>query len=125
MFFFRIFLCNTRKWFQENGFSRLCFPRNDRSQALVETIFPSVLRRGRCFASSVLFQRCGLTENTIQCWNRFQICGRSIISTALVAAPLRRLSATIHRFKLLGWEKSLRIRPTNTSFLPSANAGVG
>ena len=39
----------------------------------------------------------------------------SAICTALVAAPLRRLSETTHIFTLLGFEKSRRILPTNTS----------
>jgi hypothetical protein len=43
----------------------------------------------------------------------------------LVAAPLRRLSATIHKFNVLSWDSSRRILPTKTSSFPSANRGIG
>ena len=39
------------------------------------------------------------------------------ICTALVAAPLRMLSLTTQRFNPFSMLKSLRILPTNTSFL--------
>ena len=48
-----------------------------------------------------------------------------MICTALVAAPLRRLSATTQRFRELGCEKSRRMRPTKTSSKPSAYFGIG
>ena len=40
--------------------------------------------------------------------------------TAFVAAPLRRLSATIHRSSARSWPGSRRMRPTNTSSLAGA-----
>ena len=49
----------------------------------------------------------------------------SAIWTALVAAPLRRLSLTIHMLSARGWDSSRRIRPTNTSSRPAARSGVG
>lgn len=49
----------------------------------------------------------------------------SAICTALVAAPFRRLSATIQRFKPLSTEWSRRIRPTKTPSLSLANKGMG
>ncbi len=49
----------------------------------------------------------------------------SAICTALVAAPFLKLSATIHMFKVFSCEKSLLIRPTNTSFFPAAISGMG
>ena len=46
--------------------------------------------------------------------------------TALSAAPLRMLSATTHRLRPRGCEKSSRMRPTNTGSLPEAwVTGVG
>ena len=47
------------------------------------------------------------------------------IWTALVAAPLRRLSATHQRLRPFLTEKSRRMRPTKTSSLPSAKRGIG
>ena len=47
------------------------------------------------------------------------------IWTALVAAPLRRLSATHQRLRPFSTEKSRRMRPTKTSSLPSAKRGIG
>src|SRR5687767_8337475 len=49
----------------------------------------------------------------------------SAICTALVAAPLRRLSLTIHIFKVLGWLSSLLNLPTSTSSLSCASIGIG
>ncbi len=49
----------------------------------------------------------------------------SAIWTAFNAAPLRRLSATIHITRPLGWEVSRRMRPTNTSSVPAAIQGCG
>ena len=49
----------------------------------------------------------------------------SAIWTAFVAAPLRRLSDTIHMLNARGWESSGRIRPTKTSSRPSATSGEG
>ena len=45
--------------------------------------------------------------------------------TALVAAPLRRLSATIHRSSARSWPASRRMRPTNTSSWPLASIASG
>ncbi len=44
----------------------------------------------------------------------------SAICTALVAAPLRRLSPTTHMLSACGCDRSSRSRPTNTSSRPSA-----
>ena len=44
---------------------------------------------------------------------------------AFVAAPLRRLSATIHKFIAFSREKSLRILPTKTSSFPATVIGIG
>src|SRR5699024_11414149 len=41
------------------------------------------------------------------------------------AAPFTRLSETTHKWNPLSASKSLRIRPTNTSFFSSALNGVG
>ena len=42
-----------------------------------------------------------------------------------MAAPLRRLSLTIHMLSARGCDSSRRIRPTNTSSRPAARSGVG
>ena len=47
------------------------------------------------------------------------------ICTALVAAPLRRLSLTHQMLRPFSTEKSRRMRPTNTSSLPQALSGMG
>ncbi len=53
-------------------------------------------------------------------------CSRySAICTALVAAPLRRLSLTIHMFSVFGWLSSLRNLPTKTSSFSCAHSGIG
>ena len=49
----------------------------------------------------------------------------SAICTALVAAPLRRLSETIHMLRVLGCVSSTRKRPTNTSSRSWAFMGMG
>ena len=49
----------------------------------------------------------------------------SAICTALVAAPLRRLSETSQRARPFGSATSSRMRPTNTSSLPSPSRGMG
>ncbi len=49
----------------------------------------------------------------------------SAIWTAFVAAPFRRLSATIHILSVFGWLSSRRIRPTKTSSFPWAYKGIG
>src|SRR5437867_4167886 len=47
------------------------------------------------------------------------------ICTALVAAPLRKLSATTHSTRPCGTVGSLRMRPMKTSSLPSISSGIG
>ena len=54
-----------------------------------------------------------------------QPVSRSAIWTALRAAPLRRLSATIHRLIAPGTARSSRTRPTNTSSVPTHSTGCG
>ena len=49
----------------------------------------------------------------------------SAICTALVAAPLRRLSLTHQKSRVLGRLRSWRMRPTKTSSLPAATAARG
>ena len=49
----------------------------------------------------------------------------SAICTALVAAPLRRLSLTHQKARPLGLERSSRIRPMNTSSRRSQLIGIG
>ena len=49
----------------------------------------------------------------------------SAICTALVAAPLRRLSLTHQKSRALGRCRSWRIRPTKTSSVPAASAARG
>ena len=69
--------------------------------------------------SAPLRERYKINEKTDYFNKSFAIC------TALVAAPLRKLSATIHKFRVLGRVKSRRIRPTKTASFPSANLGMG
>jgi hypothetical protein len=52
-------------------------------------------------------------------------CRTSASWIAFVAAPLRRLSDTIHRSSAWSWPGSRRMRPTNTSSLPSASIAIG
>ena len=60
----------------------------------------------------------------VHCPNRSSHC--SAIWMLLVAAPLRRLSLTTQRSSPRGWDKSWRMRPTNTSSRPAASdAAVG
>src|SRR4030095_4338104 len=49
----------------------------------------------------------------------------SAICTALVAAPLRMLSETIHRLSPLASDSSSRIRPPETSSLPTQSIARG
>src|SRR4030095_395177 len=49
----------------------------------------------------------------------------SAICTALVAAPLRILSETIHRLSPLGSDSSSRMRPTKTSSFPTQSIARG
>ena len=44
----------------------------------------------------------------------------SAICTEFQAAPFNKLSETTHKWKPFSTSKSLRIRPTNTSLLPTA-----
>src|SRR5512135_644971 len=55
----------------------------------------------------------------------FPLISSSAICTALVAAPLRMLSETIHRFRPFFTDSSRRIRPTNVSSLSCAQIGMG
>ena len=52
-------------------------------------------------------------------------CSSSATWTALVAAPLRRLSPTIQRFRQRSCEGSRRMRPTSTSSRPATSSAVG
>src|SRR5262249_43452088 len=52
-------------------------------------------------------------------------CSSSASWTALVAAPLRKLSETIHTSSARSWPGSRRIRPTNTSSRPAASIASG
>ncbi len=56
---------------------------------------------------------------------RFRSCRTSAIWTALVAAPLSRLSETTHRHSPRSCEGSRRRRPTNTSSRPAELSAVG
>src|SRR5690606_7982066 len=47
------------------------------------------------------------------------------ICTVFQAAPFTKLSVTTHMWNALSLSKSLRILPTNTSFLSCAASGVG
>lgn len=49
----------------------------------------------------------------------------SHICTAFSAAPLRRLSLTIHRFSAISQEISPRILPTKVASFPSASTAMG
>ena len=49
----------------------------------------------------------------------------STICIAFVAAPLRMLSATTHKFKPESTDSSLRILPTNTSLCSEAFVANG
>lgn len=49
----------------------------------------------------------------------------SAICTALVAAPLRRLSLTHQKLRPFGCDKSLRMRPMKTKSLPVQSQGIG
>src|SRR5438128_5559 len=49
----------------------------------------------------------------------------SAICTALVAAPLRRLSEATKNTRPRGCERSRRTRPTSTSSIPAAWSGAG
>jgi hypothetical protein len=55
----------------------------------------------------------------------FPLIHSSAICTALVAAPLRMLSDTIHRFNPFFTDSSRRMRPTNVSSLSCAQIGMG
>src|SRR5262249_62251706 len=57
--------------------------------------------------------------------SRLRRTSTSAICTALVAAPLRRLSATTHKFRPLATVGSRRTRPTKTSSRPSAASASG
>jgi hypothetical protein len=52
-------------------------------------------------------------------------CRTSASWIAFVAAPLRRLSDTIHRSSACSWPGSRRMRPTKTSSWPSASIAIG
>jgi hypothetical protein len=52
-------------------------------------------------------------------------CSASAIWTAFVAAPLSRLSLTIHMFRQRSCDGSRRIRPTSTSSRPAPARAVG
>jgi hypothetical protein len=54
-----------------------------------------------------------------------RVTSDSAICTALVAAPLRRLSLTTQSARPRGCEESSRMRPTSTSSRPAASRGSG
>ena len=55
---------------------------------------------------------------------RFFLIKSSAISTAFNAAPLSKLSETIHKFTVFDWESSCLILEINVSYLFSASTGV-
>ncbi len=57
--------------------------------------------------------------------SRLSRTSSSAISTAFVAAPLRRLSATTHNASAFASPRSRRMRPTSTPSVPSASTAVG
>ena len=81
---------------------------------------PPAGTRGRDFRAALRTRRRPLPVRDEVAGNQ-----RSAICTPLVAAPLRRLSATIHSARPFVRESSRRIRPTNTSSLPEASSGSG
>src|SRR5881398_1323998 len=82
---------------------------------------PSLLQEGFFFITSSLCL-CAFVANS---YSILCDCRYSAIWIALVAAPLRRLSLTIHIFSVLGCVSSRRRRPTNTSSLSCAHIGIG
>src|SRR3954447_24306487 len=66
-----------------------------------------------------------LTQAAAGTFTSPRACSTSAICTALVAAPLSRLSLTTHICRPRGWLGSRRRRPTNTSSRPALESAVG